>query len=396
MSERHPHILHLAGYHGHYAGSFVPMLTAARAAVESVGWSFEVVFPRAVQSREWLKDLRSTGMAAAVMPDLSRRAATSWLLRKLKRQDRATVVHTHFTQWDIAAALAAPLAGQTATVWHLHSGPDRRTTTRARNTLRFGLLGRRVQRILCVGPEVLQMALDRKAPADRVQLFPNAIDTARFIPVTADQRAAARNALGLPRDAEVLLCFAWDWQLKGGPLFLEITSELRRRGRPALGLLVESAHAGAARGAGVPAPDVRTIDPVSDVRFLYAAADVFVAPSTAEGMPFSVLEALCCGLPVVASDLPAHKFAAEGIAACRVVPRSSGAFADAIEAHLDLSPAERATRLTVDRKQIARGYSLDQWSQRLQHLYEEILPVGHRKSVSGPELAGTRIASAER
>jgi glycosyltransferase involved in cell wall biosynthesis len=42
------------------------------------------------------------------------------------------------------------------------------------------------------------------------------------------------------------------------------------------------------------------------LRELYAHAGIFVLPSSHEGLPIALLEALSYGLPVVASDIPAH------------------------------------------------------------------------------------------
>src|SRR5262249_14078773 len=40
---------------------------------------------------------------------------------------------------------------------------------------------------------------------------------------------------------------------------------------------------------------------------LMKAADIFCTASDVEGMPNAVLEAMTCGLPIIASDIPAHR-----------------------------------------------------------------------------------------
>ena len=46
---------------------------------------------------------------------------------------------------------------------------------------------------------------------------------------------------------------------------------------------------------------------VKNIKDYLGAADIFVSASITEGYPNAVLEALSCGLPVILSDIPAHR-----------------------------------------------------------------------------------------
>ena len=60
-------------------------------------------------------------------------------------------------------------------------------------------------------------------------------------------------------------------------------------------------------------------------------ADVFVFPTFVEGQPFSVIEALAAGVPIVGSDIPTvADMVIDGVHGRLVTPRDPGALADAL------------------------------------------------------------------
>lgn len=206
--------------------------------------------------------------------------------------------------------------------------------------------------------------------------FPNAIDTARFAPPGAEERPRARRSLELPASATVLLHLGWAWHRKGGDLFLEAVAALVAAGCGGLAAI--------AVGGGAEARDavarlglertVRVIEPDPDVRRLYAAADLLVSSSRAEGMPYAVMEALSSELPVVATRIPGHVAIAREAEAMLVTGHDPDELAAGIRSVLAWSAGERASRTKAGRAALIRGRDLSSWADRLLDLYERALP----------------------
>lgn len=145
----------------------------------------------------------------------------------------------------------------------------------------FIAVSRPVQRAL-----VTQLAVGE----DRILLSPNGVDLRVFHP---RDRGQMRARLGLPGDL-TLVAFVGAFSERKG--VLRVLSAIRDL--PGV--------AGVFLGSGMacpPEPAIAFWGPVPHCRVAeyLAACDIFALPSTAEGCSNAILEALACGLPVIAS-----------------------------------------------------------------------------------------------
>src|SRR3954468_16294481 len=129
-------VIHLARYAGPYPGSFIAMLRAAASACERRGWRMEAVFDPVAEDRAWYGEL---GREMRVRVG-SRDAA--FVRSVLDEDDGPTILHTHFTGFDLAAVDAARGRPGTTVVWHLHTRLEPGPRAFARNALKFALIGR--------------------------------------------------------------------------------------------------------------------------------------------------------------------------------------------------------------------------------------------------------------
>ena len=373
-------LVQLAAYDGPYPGSSVPMIHAALSEGRRRGWQVEAVFAETARERPWLSLFADDNIPVRIVE----RAARGTLARELEallaeRPAEPTILHTHFTVYDVPAVLAARRRAGTAVFWHLHTPPEPRLSIRVRNRLKFSLFARGAAAILCVAPQIAEQVA-RMGAGNRARFFPNGIETREFHRASPEEQQRARRELGSP-PAEVLLGhLAWDWEVKGGDILLEALRRLRDMGLD-VGAITRAGQPDLARadrerlGLG---EAVTILERLERAQSMYDAVDVFVSSSRKEGMPFAVLEALLSGRPVLASDIPGHALVAADYPGCRIVPADPAGMAEGLRALLEEDPAPLRAEVDRGATLIAERMSIGAWTSRLFDLYAQFLPASER------------------
>jgi glycosyltransferase involved in cell wall biosynthesis len=133
-------------------------------------------------------------------------------------------------------------------------------------------------------------------------VIPNAVDTVVFnSEARLARRSVSRQSLKLDDSDFVVLLIGNDWKKKGldqllrALAIIEIPIQLLVVGKDDPGL-----YRPALRQLRLE-DRIRFLAPTADVLSFYAAADAYVAPSLEDAFGLPILEAMACGLPVIAS-----------------------------------------------------------------------------------------------
>jgi Glycosyltransferase len=363
----------MAGYTPPQGGSFIPFMSSVLKVAKERGWEVEAVFPQRAEGRDWLASFEAAGIPVR-FELASRRESTRWIEEMLEESAEPAILHTHFTVYDVAAALASRRRPDVHVYWHVHTVLSSSPKTVVANAIKFRILGRYVDRILCSAANIADGIRRRLGPAGKIEVFPSPIDVDAFEPISDDQRRQYREALGVSDGLQGLLLFGRDWEIKGGELFLEALGRLVGEGRPVVGLINQGGDVAQSRTRALGLEShVRIVGLDPNVQAMYGAAELLVAPSRGEGMPFTVVESLCSGTPVVASDLPGHSYLGAELDACAITQRDPDQIAAAVAEFLDMDPSERARRCDVARAWISERLGLQSAAQRLVDDYERTL-----------------------
>ena len=258
-------------------------------------------------------------------------AVAAWLYRTRRH---IGVVHVVMYADFALSAWAAGLGASTVVTWAARGdatdvvGPAATLAHRLQRALRRRVLARcrHVALTPTIARELAELGL-----ASTVEVIPVPVDGSWFRPPSGAERRHARRRLGLAADELVVVYTGHLRALKCVDHLVEAFGRFRRTGRPGHLLLV-GGDRGAADDRGEQLRDavrqggldrdVTFAGPVDDVRPYLWAGDVFVLPSSREGLPNSLLEAMACGLACVA---PASAAGEEILTAgCGVVPPGNG------------------------------------------------------------------------
>lgn len=236
--------------------------------------------------------------------------------------------------------------------------------------------------IVAVSRNLADIALQLGAKPDGVRVLTNGIDAGAFQVLG---RASARRELGLPESGKQVLFVGSLLPVKGIDVLMDAFVALRAR-NPAVFAETQLLIAGegpkrnwvvrrmAAEGLG---GSVKLLGHVGreKVARLMSAADVLALPSRNEGCPNVVLEALCCGTPVVATRVGAVPDLLDESCGIIVPPENSPEFCVAMEQALTRSWDRAALRRRVE------GMS---WEANAKALYEMLVKaVAGRRGMRG-------------
>lgn len=163
---------------------------------------------------------------------------------------------------------------------------------------------RRADAFIAISQEIASELRAGGIAEEKIKLIPCAIDTHHFHPLNSKERVALRRQLGLMEG--LWACFAGRLvEEKGIDLLLRAWAGVVQREPDAHLLIVgdgdERSHLEKLTEQLNLNRHVRFTGAVTDTTPYLQACDVYVQPSFTEGLPIAVLEAMACGLPILAT-----------------------------------------------------------------------------------------------
>lgn len=287
-----------------------------------------------------------------------------WRLARLLRHKRPALLMTWLYHADLLGTVTTMLPGfRGALAWNLRCS-DMDAARYARLTRVLARLSDRPSLVLTNSEAGRRHHESLGYRPRRWEVVPNGIDLDVFRP-RPDARARLRALAGLPQECMVFGVVARVDPVKGHPVFLDAFARLRAQWPDVHAVLIGTDTASLPPTEGVVALGERR-----DVPELLPGLDVLVSPSLSEGFSNVVAEAMACAVPCVVTTAGDSALLV-GETGRTVPPGDARALAEALDAVLRLSDAERRALGRAARERVERHWALSAVLDRYAALFRE-------------------------
>jgi glycosyltransferase involved in cell wall biosynthesis len=338
------------------------------------------------KSRNLLVDVCLLGTPVTTMPAIPaevveydgryNRPLTLWKtagrLRKTIKRLQPALVHSH--GWDAAIIGALALFSlRIPHLIHVHTTDawlgSRQLKHRVRRALTRWMFNRPRTTVVGVSDAVQQhWCAALNSPPDSFRVIRNGVDIDRFRPAQSHRQLNGPLMIGVAS------------RLQPSKGFEDLFRALAILAEDDLHPVLQIAGDGGFRetlesqigklGLG---QQVKFLGFVRDMEKFYRSIDLAVLPSLSEGLPIFVLEAMACGIPIVATDVGGtREVLRDGIDGFIVAAREPAILADALRKLLQ-NPEDRRRMGVNARCRIEAGFSSTIFFERVSELYQEML-----------------------
>ncbi|GFN34310.1 glycosyltransferase [Tepidimicrobium xylanilyticum] len=219
---------------------------------------------------------------------------------KYCKENDIDIIQTHFLRENYISVLSKIFNPRVKIIWTTHLIAENNSIIKFFNRI----FSKFVDRIVCVSKAVELSLIKEGISPDRIQVIYNGVDTDYFKPLGD---GFIRDELNIEKDTLVLTTISRFRKEKGYSFLIEGLNELKKYIANFKALLV-----GEGEDQGFIREKVKEYDLENHVIFLgyredipeiLAATDIYISPSENEAISFSIIEALSCGVPVVATEV---------------------------------------------------------------------------------------------
>jgi glycosyltransferase involved in cell wall biosynthesis len=313
--------------------------------------------------------------------------AAGMRLRSLLARGRYDVAHFHTSRAHSMAPFARGYAGALVVTRRMDYRPNRLFAPY--------LYNRAVDAVAAISSNVADALGAAGVSRDRLKIIPSGVDCDHYRAANSAEREGARARLGIARDEFLVGTLGMLEERKGHRYLIEAIATLNSKRGEASRIKCAIAGDGAMRKElanlaeelGI-ARDILFLGMVGDSRQLLVALDVFVFPSIKEGLGVALLEAMACGLPVIATRAGGIiEVVEDQLSGLLVSPRDAASIADAI-ASLASDAARRSQLGAAAGVRVSENFSMDAMTRKTIDLYRACL-VGRAPN---PEGASSKCA----